>query len=94
MKFDDIVFEPHDISKGIKALLDFEDYSLSIIKTEHSYGGKGGLYEIATFDHLGEFVYLPGISRTDGVEGFLTEDGVQARIDKLFYITKKEPKQV
>ena len=49
MKFEDIKFKDTDLPKGIQALLKFGEYELSIVKSDFSYGGNAGLYEIAVF---------------------------------------------
>ena len=49
MKFKEIKFNKTDIPNGIQAMIDFGDYNLSIVKSDFSYGGQSGLYEIAVF---------------------------------------------
>ena len=93
--FSEIPFKETDMPKGIQSLIKFGDeYELSIVKSDFSYGGKQGLYEIAVFK--GNYqVELPGITaHGDTVKGFLTKDEVVAIIKKMHLVTGKEPKQV
>ena len=94
MKFKDIKFNKTEMPSGIQALLKFGAYELSIVKSDFSYGGKQGLYEIAVFK--GNYqVELPGITaHGDTLKGFLTKDEVLAIIKKMHLVTGKEPKQV
>ena len=87
MKFKDIKFNETDMPKGIQAMIHFGDYDLSIVKSDFSYGGKSGLYEIAVFKGDGQ-VELPGITEQgDTVKGFLNESNVEGIIKKMFTIT-------
>ena len=82
--------------KGVRALVDFGKYELSIICNEGSYGGKNGgtLYEIGVFKGNG-MVELPGITEPgDQVKGWLTESAVDAILTKMYTITGTEGKQV
>lgn len=90
MKFEDIKFNDTKMPKGIQSIIDFGKYNLSIVKSDFSYGGKQGLYEIAVFDGK-EQVELPGITEEgDTVKGFLTEDNVMGIIVKMQSITGVE----
>lgn len=90
MKFEDIKFNDTKMPKGIQSIIDFGKYDLSIVKSDFSYGGKQGLYEIAVFDGK-EQVELPGITEEgDTVKGFLTEDNVMGIIVKMQSITGVE----
>ena len=42
-----------ELPNGVQAVLDFGKYHLSIIKSDFSYGGKQGKYEIAVFKEIG-----------------------------------------
>ena len=82
--------------KGVRALVDFGKYELSIICNEGSYGGKNGgtLYEIGVFKGNG-MVELPGITEPgDTVKGFLTESEVNAILTKMYTITGKQGVQI
>ena len=94
MKFKEIKFNKTDIPNGIQAMIDFGDYDLSIVKSDFSYGGQSGLYEIAVFAG-NEQKELPGITEEgDTVKGFLSESEVEGIIKKMHLATGKEPKQV
>ncbi len=94
MKFKEIKFNKTDIPNGIQAMIDFGDYNLSIVKSDFSYGGKSGLYEIAVFKD-DEQIEMPGITEQgDTVKGFLSQDEVTVIIKKMHLVTGKEPKQV
>ncbi len=87
MKFEEIKFESTDVPNGVQALMQFGDYELSIVKSDFSYGGKQGLYEIGVFKD-NEMVSLPGITEEhDTVKGFLSEDNVVGIIKKMSTIS-------
>jgi len=93
MRFSDLVFKQTNFPKGIQSIVDFGEYSLSVIKNEMSYGNKTGLYEIAAFKGK-EQVVLPGITEAhDTVKGFLTEDAVSGILLKMQSITATQGKQ-
>ena len=93
-KFTDIPFKETEMPKGIQAILKFKDYELSIVKSDFSYGGNKGLYEIAVFKGDGQ-VNMPGITEDhDTVKGFLSEDEVVAIIKKMHLVTGADPVQV
>lgn len=49
--------EPHPLHKGgIQRTYQFKHYLLSAIKTDFSYGGKNGLWEIAVLGKDSQFV--------------------------------------
>ena len=80
--------------KGIQSLISYGDYELSIIKSDFSYGGKSGLYEIAVFKGDGQ-VEMPGITEEgDTVKGFLDEEAVTGIMKKMHFATGSDPKQV
>lgn len=94
MKFKDIKFNKTEMPSGIQALLKFGAYELSIVKSDFSYGGKSGLYEIAVFKGNGQ-VELPGITETgDTVKGFLSEDEVEAIIKKMHLVSGADPEPI
>ena len=94
MKFKDIKFNSTDLPQGIQALLKFGAYELSIVKSDFSYGGKQGLYEIAVFKGDGQ-VELPGITEQgDTVKGFLSESEVEAIIKKMHLVSGADPEQI
>ena len=67
--FEDIDFQPH--WAGIIGKIMFENgYGASVIRTEQSYGGSRGLYELAVLDNDGKLTYDTPI--TDDVLGYLS----------------------
>ncbi len=91
MKFKDIKFNKTEMPDGIQALLAFGDYELSIVKSDFSYGGKHGLYEIAVFKGNGQ-VEMPGITEAgDTVKGFLSESDVEGIIKKMHLVSGADP---
>ena len=81
MTFNDLTFLPSTYSDGVHAIVTFDNgYGASVVKTNMSYGGKEGLYELAVlFDGL--ISYDTPI--TNDVIGFLTEDEVTELLQKI-----------
>jgi hypothetical protein len=81
MTFNDLTFVPSTYADGVHAMVTFDNgYGASIVKTDRSYGGKEGLYELAVlFDGL--ISYDTPI--TNDVIGFLTEDEVTELLQKI-----------
>lgn len=51
MTFKDLVFQPHKNGQGVQAVATFDnDFEVSVVKTDFSYGGKSGLFEVAIID--------------------------------------------
>jgi hypothetical protein len=74
--FKDIEFKTNPLGEyyGIISRTKFiNGYEASVVKSEHSYGGKNGLYELAIFKD-DEICYDTPI--TNDVIGYLTEDEV------------------
>jgi len=77
--FQDLKFEG---GYGIRAVIKFDNgYSASVVRTENSYGGKAGLYELAVLDKKGNICYNTPI--TSDVLGWLKEDDVTAALQKI-----------
>jgi hypothetical protein len=94
MRFEDLVFEDSFSGKG--CLLQFdENYQMSIVCNEHSYGGKQGLYEIAVY-YNDQFKEMPGITQegSGGVRGWLSEEMVSSCIVKMMSVTGVVPKLI
>ena len=93
--FSDIPFKETHMPNGIQSILKFgDDYELSIVKSDFSYGGDKGLYEIAVFKGDGQ-VNMPGITEDhDTVKGFLSEDEVIGIIKKMHLVTGADPEVV
>ena len=94
MKLKDFELLETDVPKGVQAILQFDNYELSIINNEVSYGNKQGLFEIAVFKD-GEQKEMPGITEVgDTVKGWLTEAEVDAIITKMYFLTGTTPRQI
>lgn len=80
--FKDLKFESHPSHRfGIRATVSFDNgYSASIIRSEYSYGGNSGLYELAVL-HGDNLIYDTEV--TDDVLGWLDEDGVTEAMAKI-----------
>ena len=80
-----------EMPKGVQVLLQFNDYELSIVKNEMSYGNKQGLYEIAVFKDNGQ-VELPGITAEgDTVQQGLTPEDINFIFMKMHTISTEQP---
>ena len=93
--FADIPFKETKMPKGIQSILKFgDDYQLSIVKSDFSYGGKNGLYEIAVFTGDSQ-INMPGITEDhDTVKGHLTEDEVVGIVKKMHLVTGADPEAI
>ena len=99
MKLKDFQLLETDMPNGVQAVLDFGKYHLSIIKSDFSYGGSQGKYEIGVFSAndgvANDMTELPGITNeNDSVKGWLTESDVDAIIKKMYTLTGTTPRQV
>lgn len=95
MQLKDFEMMPTEATNGVQAILKFGDaYELSIIRSDFSYGGSKGLYEIGVFKN-GVMEEMPGITNeNDTVRGWLTEADVDVIISKMFYATGAKPEQI
>lgn len=85
--FNPDVMKETKFPKGLSANFEFDNYILSVVKNEISYGNDKGLYEISVFD-AGNQIELPGITdKGDTVRGWLTKDDVSSIMKKLTSIT-------
>lgn len=74
-QFSDLKFTSHPYRDGIAAKEFFDNgFGISVIKSDFSYGGPEGLYEIAVLGPSGHISYDTPI--TDDVIGHLSEDAV------------------
>jgi hypothetical protein len=84
--FKDIEFKPNPMGEdfGIVSRTQFDNgYEASVVKSDYTYGGKNGLYELALFKD-GEICYDTPI--TDDVIGYLRPEDVtdvMAKIQQL-----------
>lgn len=75
--FTDLEFKNHPMGPdfGIMSRIIFENgYGASVVKSEYTYGGSKGLFELAVLDTNGHIIYDTPI--TDGVMGHLKEEDV------------------
>ena len=80
-EFKDLEFIPHSAGGGVISRLYFENgYGVSVVKTNYSYGGKDGLYELAIFKN-DELCYDTPI--TDDVMGYLSPEDVTDIMSKI-----------
>lgn len=93
--FADIPFKETEIPNGIQSILKFgPDYQLSIVKSDFSYGGNSGLYEIAVFTGDSQ-INMPGITEdNDTVKGFLSESEVIGVVKKMHLVTGEDPEAI
>ena len=74
--FEELNFQTHPMGIGQQCIVQFPNgYGASIVKGEHTYGGKDGLYEIAVFGKDGNITYNTPV--TDDVLGYLSEQDVE-----------------
>jgi hypothetical protein len=84
--FKDIEFKPNPMGEdfGIVSRTQFDNgYEASVVKSDYTYGGKNGLYELAVFKD-GEICYDTSV--TDDVIGYLRPEDVtdvMAKIQQL-----------
>jgi len=72
--FKDLKFKPHGIGNGVQAVIKFEnDYGVSVVKFNGSYGYSQNLWEIAIL-YKGHLTYDTHI--TNDVLGYQTEEDV------------------
>jgi hypothetical protein len=84
--FNDLEFVPHAAGMGgVMSRIQFENgYGASVVKTDYTYGGDKGLYELAVLDSEGSLTYATSV--TDDVIGYLRPEDVtdvMAKIQQL-----------
>jgi hypothetical protein len=80
--FKQLNFQQHPAGMGEQCIVQFQNgYGASIVKGEHTYGGRDGLYEIAVFGKDGQISYSTPI--TDDVLGYLTEEDVEKTLTDI-----------
>jgi hypothetical protein len=85
-QFKDLEFVPHAAGMGgVMSRIQFENgFGASVVKTEYTYGGDKGLYELAVLDSDGNLTYDTSV--TDDVIGYLRPEDVtdvMAKIQQL-----------
>ena len=88
MNFSDLKFQEFQdpgIHNGVQALVFFNNgFGASVVKSDFSYGGKEGLYELAVImgdEDVWEITYDSGV--TIDVLGYLSEDEVEKFLNKI-----------
>ena len=81
--FQDLEFlELDNEGYNIRASIKFNNgYGASVVRTENSYGGKAGLYELAVLDKNGNICHNTPI--TGDVLGWLKEDDVTEALQRI-----------
>jgi len=82
-QFKDLEFVKHpNHIEGVQARITFENgYGASVVKSEYTYGGKDGLYELAVLDSDGNLTYATSV--TDDVIGYLRPEDVTDVMTKI-----------
>ena len=85
-QFKDLEFVPHAAGMGgVMSRIQFENgFGASVVKTDYTYGGDKGLYELAVLDRDGNLTYDTSV--TDDVIGYLRPEDVtdvMAKIQQL-----------
>lgn len=81
MRFEDLEFKPMLYAEGIFVKIEFPNgFGASIIRSEHSYGGSNGLYELAV-TLSGMVCYDTYI--TDHIVGFLKPEDITEYLEKI-----------
>ena len=80
--FKELNFEPHRMGMGKQCIVLFPNgYGASIVQSEHTYGGRDGLYELAVFGKDGHISYDTPV--TDDVLGYLSEEAVEKTLTDI-----------
>ena len=81
--FNDLEFVPHAAGMGgVMSRIQFENgYGASVVKTDYTYGGDKGLYELAVLDSEGHLTYSTPV--TDDVIGYLRPEDVTDVMEKI-----------
>jgi hypothetical protein len=81
--FKDLEFVPHAAGMGgVMSRIKFENgYGASVVKTDYTYGGDKGLYELAVLDSDGNLTYATSV--TDDVIGYLRPEDVTDVMTKI-----------
>jgi hypothetical protein len=82
-QFKDLEFVPHAAGMGgVMSRIQFENgFGASVVKTDYTYGGDKGLYELAVFGMDGHITYDTPI--TNDVIGYLRDIDVTDVMEKI-----------
>lgn len=89
IKFKDLEFKKMKVQNGIQAMVDFDNgFTASIVKHDHSYGGKSGLFELAVIEtSTGKIT--PDTDITDDVLGWQDENDIEVILDAMQHMNEK-----
>ena len=79
MKFNELKFRIWS-ENDIQARVEINGYDISIVRSEFSYGGDKGLYEIGVYK--GDEMCDP-LNWGDDVKGWLTPEGVEKELELM-----------
>ena len=83
--FKDLDFQPHPNMGhvgGVQARIQFDNgYGASVVRSQYTYGGDKGLYELAVFGKDGHITYDTPI--TNDVIGYLRPEDVTDVMEKI-----------
>jgi hypothetical protein len=80
--FNELNFQTHPTGFGQQCIVQFSNgYGASIVKSQYTYGGREGLYELAVFGKDGGITYDTPI--TDDVLGYLSEQEVEKTLSDI-----------
>lgn len=80
--FEDLDFNPTDMPNGIQGRMSFNNgYGVSVVRSDYTYGGDKGLYELAVLNDSGGLCYDTEV--TDDVLGYLTEEEVSDAMGRV-----------
>ena len=79
----------HELWGGVRRKYTFDNgYGASVVRHRYSYGADEGLWELAVIGPDGHLVYDTPI--TEDVEGHLTEEDVDALLERIAALPPKE----
>jgi len=80
--FKELNFQQHPMGMGKQCIVQFSNgYGASIARSQYTYGGKDGLYELAVFGKDGQITYDTPI--TNDVLGYLSEEEIEKTLTDI-----------
>ena len=79
--FNDLEFKEPFCGGEISRVYFDNGYGVSVVRSQYSYGGKEGLYELAVLDEHGNLTYDTPV--TNDVIGYLSEDEVSDIMEQV-----------